>query len=183
MARLILLDRDGVINHDSPAYVKSAAEWREIPGALGAIARLKRSGLQVAVCSNQSGLARGLFGMDALNDMHRKMQSGLDRYGVALDDLRVCPHGPDDGCACRKPRPGMLLKTLQALSVPAADTIFVGDSGRDQAAAAAAGCRFALVLTGNGARYADAARAAGASWIGRDLAAFADWLLERATRA
>lgn len=177
MARLILLDRDGVINQDSPDYVKHVDEWHEIPGSLEAIARLKRAGLMVAVCSNQSGLARGLFGADALNDIHRELAARLARRGARLDGLRVCPHGPDEGCRCRKPRPGMLLDTLEDLSVPAAEALFVGDSARDQAAAAAAGCGFALVLTGNGAGHAAAAQAAGAVWVGPDLAAFADWLL------
>ncbi len=180
MARLILLDRDGVINEDSPAFVKSVAEWREIPGALDAIARLKRAGYRVAVCTNQSGLARGLLRPETLQAIHGKLISGLAERQVELDGLRFCPHGPDDGCDCRKPRPGMLLATLDELSVTADQAIFVGDSLRDQQAAAAAGCGFALVLTGNGTDHESAVRQAGAVWIGPDLAAFADWLLEDA---
>lgn len=180
MARLILLDRDGVINEDSPAFVKSVKEWRAIPGALHAIARLKRAGYRVAVCSNQSGIARGLLTTETLNAIHAKLISGLAEEGATLDGLRYCPHGPDDGCNCRKPLPGLLLATLDDLGIAAGEAVFVGDSIRDQQAAAAAGCAFALVLTGNGAASEAAARDGGAVWVGPDLAAFADWMLRDA---
>lgn len=177
MARLILLDRDGVINAESGDFVKDASEWHPLPGALDAIARLKHAGCLVAVCSNQSGIGRGLMSPAAVDSIHAQLHRELARRGAALDGLRICPHHPDDGCACRKPRPGMLLETLSACGVVAGDAIFVGDSLRDQQAAGAAGCAFALVRTGNGAALAARRPASNSVWVGDDLAGFVDWLL------
>jgi len=175
MARLILLDRDGVINAESEAFIKDAGEWHALPGALAAIAELKRGGFQVAVCSNQSGVGRGLMSAAALQRIHEKLLAGLAAHGAALDAVRYCPHHPDDDCHCRKPRPGMLLEIMAELGATAADTIFVGDSLRDLEAAAAAGCRAALVRTGNGAAAEAQARDMELVWVGDDLAAFAHW--------
>ncbi|MDZ7668381.1 MAG: D-glycero-beta-D-manno-heptose 1,7-bisphosphate 7-phosphatase [Gammaproteobacteria bacterium] len=175
MARLILLDRDGVINAESEAFIKDAAEWHALPGALAAIAQLKRRGFQVAVCSNQSGVGRGLMSEAALARIHEKLLAGLAEHGVALDAVRYCPHHPDDGCHCRKPRPGMLLEIMAELGVAASDTVFVGDSLRDLEAAAAAGCRSALVRTGNGTAAEAQAAVMGIVWVGDDLGAFARW--------
>lgn len=140
--RLIILDRDGVINEDSPHFIKSPAEFVPIPGSFDAIAQLKAQGLLVAVATNQSGLARGLFTKATLQAIHHKLPP--------LDYLAYCPHGPEDHCDCRKPKPGLLLTICQALKIDIADALFVGDSFRDYEAAHAINMRFALVLTGKG---------------------------------
>jgi D-glycero-D-manno-heptose 1,7-bisphosphate phosphatase len=178
MTRLILLDRDGVINVDSPSYIKDAAEWLPIPGALDAIARLKSAGLMVGVCTNQSGIGRGLLDEAALGRIHQKLITSLAERGVQLDALEYCPHRPEANCACRKPRPGMLIRAMNRLGIAAADTLFVGDSLRDLQAARAAGCEAALVLTGKGRLNLDAAAALGVIWVAEDLAAVARKLLQ-----
>lgn len=152
---LIVLDRDGVINHDSDAYVKSPQEWIPIEDSLEAIADLKQAGWRVAVATNQSGLARGLFDQAALDAIHEKMTRMLaEDHGVALDALVWCPHGPLDGCNCRKPAPGLLLEIATRLSADASQAWVVGDSLRDLLAAAAVGARPVLVLTGKGEQTA-----------------------------
>jgi len=148
--KLVILDRDGVINRDSPAYVKHPDEWIALPGSLEAIARLSQAGWKVVVASNQSGLARGLFDMAALNAMHAKLRRELAALGGEIDAFFVCPHGPDDGCDCRKPRPGLLRRIAERYDVALAGVPAVGDSLRDLQAAAAAGATPWLVLTGNG---------------------------------
>jgi D-glycero-D-manno-heptose 1,7-bisphosphate phosphatase len=105
--KLAILDRDGVINQDSPDFVKSPDEWVALPGSLDAIARLSRAGWRVVIASNQSGIARGLFSMDTLNAIHAKMRREVAQAGGLIDAIFVCPHGPDDGCHCRKPAPGL----------------------------------------------------------------------------
>ena len=177
MARLILLDRDGVLNVDSPHFVRNADEWVPIPGALSAVAELKRAGFLVGVCTNQSGVGRGLFSEATLGDIHRKLHQALHAVGGSLDDLRYCPHAPDAGCDCRKPAPGMLLSAMAEMGVEPADTIFVGDAIRDVEAAHAAGCAAALVRTGKGAQVEPLARGMGVRWVGDDLAAFAEWII------
>jgi D-glycero-D-manno-heptose 1,7-bisphosphate phosphatase len=175
MARLILLDRDGVINVESDNFIKDADEWQAIPGALDAIAALQRSGFRVAVCSNQSGLARGLITPEAFAGIHEKLLAELAERGATLDAVRYCPHHPDDDCDCRKPRPGMLLDVMAELQTTAQETIFVGDSLRDLQAARSAGCQAALVRTGKGA--AVTVEAGQVVWVGKDLAAFACWII------
>jgi D-glycero-D-manno-heptose 1,7-bisphosphate phosphatase len=177
MTRLILLDRDGVINVDTPDYIKAPHEWEPLPGALDAIAALKRAHYRLAVCTNQSGIGRGLFSDEDLSRVHAKLAVQLAARGVALDAIRYCPHDPDAGCLCRKPRPGMLLATLEEFAIPPSEAIFIGDSLRDIEAAHAAGCAAGLVRTGNGALAEADARALGVNWVGDDLAAFARWLL------
>ena len=150
MAKLILLDRDGVINLDSPRFVKTPEEWQAIPGSLEAIAQLKQSGRRVAVCSNQSGVARGIVSVDMLKAIENKMLSELQSYGAELDLVLYCTHHPDEQCGCRKPAPGLLENAMSMLSIEKADTCFVGDSLRDIQAAQRAGCQPVLVKTGNG---------------------------------
>lgn len=173
MTRLILLDRDGVINADSPDYIKDVDEWVPLPGALEAIAALKRKGLLVAVCTNQSGVGRGIIAPAALERIHRRLHARLAELGVRLDGLWYCAHRPEEGCPCRKPRPGMLLDAMQALGVAPDETLFVGDAVRDIEAARAAGCRSALVLTGRGRAAEAEARALGVDWVEEDLGAVA----------
>ena len=149
---LLILDRDGVINQDSSDFVKSPAEWLPLPGSIAAIARLSRAGYTVAVASNQSGLARGRLGRAALRAMHRKLRRLVEAEGGEVARIVVCPHGPDDGCNCRKPMPGLLLRLARHFDTSLAGVPVVGDSLRDLQAAARAGADPVLVRTGNGER-------------------------------
>ena len=148
--KVIVLDRDGVINHDSDAYIKSADEWQPIEGSLEAIARLNHGGYSVVVASNQSGLARGYFDIEALTAMHKKMDDLLSKAGGRIEAVFYCPHGPDDGCSCRKPKPGMLLDIGQRFNVSLSDLTFIGDSVADIKTARNALARAILVRTGKG---------------------------------
>ncbi|MDR1463044.1 MAG: D-glycero-beta-D-manno-heptose 1,7-bisphosphate 7-phosphatase [Azoarcus sp.] len=148
--KLIILDRDGVINYDSEQFIKSPDEWRPIPGSLEAIALLNRWGWRVAVATNQSGVGRGLFDMDTLNAIHDKMVKNLAQVGGRLDAIFFCPHPADSTCNCRKPKPGMLLEIGERFNVNLADVPAVGDSLRDLQASMAGGCQPCLVLTGKG---------------------------------
>ena len=148
--KVIVLDRDGVINHDSDAYIKSADEWQPIDGSLEAIARLNHAGYIVVVASNQSGLARGYFNIEALAAMHRKMDELLAKVGGRIDAVFYCPHGPDDGCSCRKPKPGMLLEIGQRFNVSLGDLVFIGDTVADVKTARNVLARAILVRTGKG---------------------------------
>ena len=177
--KLIVLDRDGVINQDSDAFVKSPDEWIALPGSLAAIARLSQAGYTVVVASNQSGLARGLFDMATLNAIHAKLHRELAQAGGAVDAIFLCPHGPDDGCACRKPLPGMYHDIARRYDIDLAGVPAVGDSLRDLQAAAAAGCTPWLVLTGNGAKTRQGELPPGTR-VARDLSAVADALLQEA---
>lgn len=150
MDRVVILDRDGVINADSPDYIKSADEWLPIPGSLDAIARLHKHGIRVFVATNQAGIARGKLSADDLDQIHRKMEQAVAAAGGALEHIEFCPHHPDDGCRCRKPGPGMLEAIASRAGVSLKDQYFVGDSLKDIGAAEAAGCQPVLVLTGNG---------------------------------
>ena len=148
--KLIVLDRDGVINHDSDDYIKTTDEWVPIDGSLEAIARLNQGGYTVVVASNQSGIARGYFDIETLTAMHRKMAALLEKLGGHVDAIFYCPHGPKDNCDCRKPKPGMLLEIGQRFNVSLEDVVFIGDSMADIKAAANANARSVLVRTGKG---------------------------------
>ena len=148
--KLLILDRDGVINHDSDAYIKTLDEWIPLPGAVEAIARLSRAGWTVAVATNQSGLARGYYDQAALDAMHTRLRQLVAEQGGELGLIVHCPHGPDDGCDCRKPRPGMLRQIAAHYGVSLAGVWFVGDSSGDLKAALAVGCQPVLVKTGKG---------------------------------
>ncbi len=148
--KLIILDRDGVINHDCDTYIKSPEEWLPIDGSLEAIARLNRGGYTVTVASNQSGLARGYFDIESLMAMHKKMDEMLEKQGGRIDAIFYCPHGPDDGCECRKPKPGMLLDIGQRFNVSLKEVVFIGDSMSDIKAASSAHANAMLVRTGKG---------------------------------
>lgn len=146
----MILDRDGVINRDSARFVKTADEWVPLPGSIDAIAALDRAGFTVAIASNQSGLGRGLFDRRALAAMHRKMRRLVARAGGRVDRIVVCPHGPDEGCACRKPKPGLLLRLGRHYDADLSAVPVIGDSLRDLESARRAGARPILVRTGNG---------------------------------
>lgn len=148
MKKLVILDRDGVINYDSVDFIKSPAEWHAIPGSLEAIALLNQAQILVAVASNQSGIARGYFTLDTLEKIHQKMSQELREHNAHIDKIFYCPHGPQDRCTCRKPQPGLLQQALTYFSIKAADAYFVGDAITDQQAALAAGCT--PILLGSG---------------------------------
>lgn len=147
---LIILDRDGVINRDSKEFVKNTDEWVPLPGSIAAIADLSSAGYTVTVASNQSGLARGLFDRETLDAMHDKLHNMVADEGGHIDRIVVCPHGPDDGCRCRKPMPGLLEQLAEHYGVSLDGVPIVGDSLRDLQSAAAAGAMPVLVRTGNG---------------------------------
>lgn len=148
--KLIILDRDGVINHDRADYVKSADECVPIDGSIDAIARLHKSGFTVVVATNQSGLARGKFDLDDLEAMHEKITGLVEEQGAELGAIFYCPHAPEDNCKCRKPMPGMVDAIEAEFNISAEGFYFVGDSLRDMQAAITKGCKPALVKTGNG---------------------------------
>lgn len=151
-ARLVILDRDGVINHDSDDYIKSLDEWIPIPGSIEAIAALSKAGYLIGVATNQSGLARGYFDEIALAHMHTQLSTLVEDAGGRIDALCYCPHGPEEGCNCRKPAPGLLLQISAELQTPLAGAWYVGDAKKDVELALATGCKPILVRTGKGAQ-------------------------------
>ena len=150
MTKLIILDRDGVINKDRDDFVKSAEEWIPLPKSADAIAFLNQAGYTIAVASNQSGLGRGLFDIAALHQMHAKMYRTVNQAGGNIAGVWFCPHTPDDNCHCRKPNTGMIEDILQRFNADACDTYLVGDSLRDLQAIATMGGKPVLVLSGKG---------------------------------
>ena len=184
--KLVILDRDGTINEDSDDYVKSPEEWRPLPGALEAIARLNHAGWHVVVASNQSGLGRGLFDVSTLNAMHAKMHQMLAAVGGRVDAIFYCPHAPDEGCRCRKPEPGLFEQIGERYGLDLHGVPVVGDTARDVVAGAAAGCQPHLVLTGKGAAYRGRSLPDNfpkETQVHADLGAFADFLIARQAEA
>jgi len=152
--KLVILDRDGVINFDSDQFIKSPEEWKPIPGSLAAIARLNQQGYRVVVATNQSGIGRGLFGMDMLNAIHDKMLKAAAQAGARIDAVFFCPHTNADGCDCRKPKSGMLHEIATRYNTDLTGVPVVGDSLRDLQSASAAGAQPMLVMTGKGVKTA-----------------------------
>jgi D-glycero-D-manno-heptose 1,7-bisphosphate phosphatase len=148
--KTILLDRDGVINFDSPLYIKAPAEWRPIPGSIEAIAALSQAGYAVIVVTNQSGLARGLYDVDTLDAIHEKMRQAIVLAGGTLAGIFYCPHLPDALCVCRKPEPGLFYHIRDAFKIDLTGVWMIGDSLRDLQAAEKVACQPVLVKTGNG---------------------------------
>ena len=148
--KLVILDRDGVINQDSDQFIKNTTEWKPIPGSLEAIAKLNHAGYRVVVASNQSGIGRGLLDMGALNAINDKMYRVLAQVGGRIDALFYCPHAAEANCECRKPKAGMFIDISQRFNVDLAGVPSVGDSLRDLQAAASVGAQPMLVLTGKG---------------------------------
>jgi D-glycero-D-manno-heptose 1,7-bisphosphate phosphatase len=180
--KLCILDRDGTINQESDDYIKSAQEWLPLPGALEAIARLNHAGWHVVVASNQSGLGRGLFDVAALNAIHGKLHTMLAAVGGRIDAIFYCPHGPLDGCRCRKPEPGLFEQIGERYGVDLKDVPTVGDTARDLVAGSKAGCEPHLVLTGKcetlrGRTLPDVFPPH--TRVHEDLAAFAEFLIIR----
>lgn len=174
--KLLILDRDGVINYDSDAYIKSLEEWIPLPGAVEAIAQLSKAGWTVAVATNQSGLARGYYSEAVLTSMHDRLRELVAEQGGELGLVVHCPHGPNDGCDCRKPKPGMLLTIAAHYHTDLAGVWFVGDSRGDLEAAKAVDCQPVLVKTGKGEKTLGTVLPTG-TLIFDDLAAVAAQLL------
>lgn len=170
MMRLIILDRDGVINHDSDNYIKSPDEWRPIDGSLAAIARLTHAGWSVAVATNQSGIERGLFDINTLHAIHAKMVGAVADVGGRIDGVFFCPHAPDSGCRCRKPATGLFEDISVRFGKSLHGVPVVGDSLRDLQAGHAMGCTPYLVKTGKGAKTLAAAKADPAKALPSDTA-------------
>ncbi|MCH2485130.1 MAG: D-glycero-beta-D-manno-heptose 1,7-bisphosphate 7-phosphatase [Gammaproteobacteria bacterium] len=181
---LVILDRDGVINHDSDDYIKSPDEWQPLPGSLEAIARLCRADYTVVVATNQAGVGRGLFSQEMLIRIHRKMASSIRDKGGRLDSVFFCPHSPAEQCGCRKPKPGMLLEISDRLGIGLSGVPVVGDSLRDLEAAEAAGAMPVLVKTGRGRltqeklSKGELSHTLGQTPVYADLAAFTDAVLD-----
>ncbi len=148
--KLVILDRDGVVNFDSDQYIKSPAEWRPIPGSIEAIARLNQRGFRVAVATNQSGIGRGLFDMATLNAINDKMMELVFRQGGRIDAVFFCPHTAVENCGCRKPKTGLFEEIAVRFHTELKGVPSVGDSLKDLQAAEAVGCQPILVLTGKG---------------------------------
>ena len=148
--KLVILDRDGVINFDSPSYIKSPEEWRPIPGSIEAIARIKAKGWKIVIATNQSAVGRGIIQLTDLFGIHAKLLSCVRQFGADIDGIFFCPHRPSQECVCRKPKPGMFQEITKRFGVIGKYCITVGDSLRDLKAAEAISARSFLVLTGNG---------------------------------
>ncbi|GLS04159.1 D,D-heptose 1,7-bisphosphate phosphatase [Chitiniphilus shinanonensis] len=179
--KLLILDRDGVINEDRPDFVKSPEEWVPIPGSLEAVSELSRAGYLLVLATNQSAIGRGIIDMAVLNAIHAKLHRAVAELGGHIDAIFFCPHAPDAGCACRKPAPGMVLDIAKRFHVPPADCLMVGDSLRDLQAVAAAGGKPLLVRTGNGARTEAKGDLPAGTQVFDNLAAVAQWLLKPRT--
>ncbi|ANH34269.1 D-glycero-beta-D-manno-heptose 1,7-bisphosphate 7-phosphatase [Ralstonia nicotianae] len=178
--KLVILDRDGVINLDSDQFIKSPDEWIAIEGSLEAIAELNQAGYQVVVATNQSGIGRGLFEAAALNAMHEKMYKALASQGGRVDAVFFCPHTAAEGCDCRKPKAGMFREIARRFDVDLAGVPVVGDSLRDLQAGAEVGAVPHLVLTGKGAKTLQAGNLPPGTHVHQDLRAFARALLSPA---
>jgi D-glycero-D-manno-heptose 1,7-bisphosphate phosphatase len=182
--KLVILGRDGVLNVYREDHVKAPEEWRPLPGALEAVARLNHAGWHTVVATNQAGIGRGMIDMASVNAVHAHMNQQLMALGGRIDAVFFCPHTPEEQCDCRKPLPGMMRDIGRRYGSELANVPMVGDTLRDLQAAAAAGCPPHLVLTGRAAALDAAALARFAEQVPqarthRDLSAFADWLLRR----
>lgn len=175
--QLVILDRDGVINQDSDAYIKSLEEWLPYPSSIDAIAKLCQKGFTVAVATNQSGIARGYYNEDVLATMHTRLNQLVEAAGGHIAHIAYCPHGPNDQCSCRKPLPGLLLEIQQKLALKSLQgSWMVGDSLRDLQAGETLGCRSVLVKTGKGKKTLQNNVGLENASIYEDLAEFANWL-------
>ncbi|MET3108150.1 D-glycero-D-manno-heptose 1,7-bisphosphate phosphatase [Oxalobacteraceae bacterium GrIS 2.11] len=179
--KLIILDRDGVINHDSAAFIKSPEEWIPIDGSMEAIARLNQAGYVVVVATNQSGISRKLFDMEILNAIHQKMHTAAQHVGATIDAVFFCPHAADFNCDCRKPKPGMIREIASRYDVDLKGVPVVGDSLRDLQAGFVLGCIPHLVLTGKGQGTVNAGGLPPGSTVHRNLSAMVDHLLKTQT--
>jgi D-glycero-D-manno-heptose 1,7-bisphosphate phosphatase len=178
---IVFLDRDGVINQDSPDYIKTANEFRFIPNSAEAIALLCKSGFEVILITNQSMIHRGISTLGHLEAIFEKMSAGIQAKGGQIKDIFYCPHGPDEGCACRKPKPGLILQALDRYGIDPATAFMVGDSAKDIGCARNAGVGHALlVLTGNGSQARETLINADTppDYTAPDLMAAAQWIIQ-----
>lgn len=178
--KLIILDRDGVINTDSDEFIKSPAEWIPIAGSLEAIARLNEADYRVVVATNQSGIARGLFSMSTLNAIHQKMHAAAQQVGADIDAVFFCPHAADHNCDCRKPKPGLFREISERYGVALKNSPVVGDALRDLQAGYLAGCKPFLVRTGKGRQTEEKGGLPPGTQVFASLAAVVDHLLSSA---
>lgn len=179
MKRLVVLDRDGVINYDSDSFIKTPDEWLPIDGSAEAISRLTRAGYTVAVATNQSGIGRRLLGEADLDEIHTRMQQHIAAAGGRIDKIVYCPHLPGAGCDCRKPKPGLLEQLQDHYGVAMNQVPFIGDSERDLRAAMSVGARPILVLTGKGKKTLSMLKASGEPMeVFENLSAAVDALLQ-----
>ncbi|MCB1743071.1 MAG: D-glycero-beta-D-manno-heptose 1,7-bisphosphate 7-phosphatase [Gammaproteobacteria bacterium] len=182
--QLVILDRDGVINEDSPNHIRSADEWVPIRGSLEAIARLHQAGVRIVVATNQPGIKRRLFSVESLNAIHGKLHRMVSEIGGHIDAIVFCPHSAKDGCGCRKPEPGMLTSVMERMHINPDSVTFVGDKASDVQAALAAGVHPVLVRSGQGEANLEAARALTDLEVHDDLSAFVDhYLVARGERS
>jgi D-glycero-D-manno-heptose 1,7-bisphosphate phosphatase len=178
----VFLDRDGVINADSPAYIKSRAEFHPLPGSLAAIARLTRAGIRVIVITNQSAINRGMVPLAELEAIHHDLRAAVSAQGGCISDIFFCPHRPDEGCDCRKPKPGLILAARERHGIDLSSSVMVGDRAKDILAGQTAGCgRTVLVRTGNteSALQSLAEEGCRPDHVAADLAAAVDWILDQ----
>lgn len=177
--KLVILDRDGVINVEQVDFISSPADWHPIPGSLEAIARLNQHGYLVAIATNQAGISRGLFDMHALNAIHQKLHLAAQAVGAHVDAIFFCPHAADEFCDCRKPRPGMLKAIGERFDVSLQGVPMVGDALRDMHAAFEVGCAPYLVKTGKGEKTLEKGGLPPGTQVFDNLAAVVDRLLQR----
>jgi D-glycero-D-manno-heptose 1,7-bisphosphate phosphatase len=180
--KIAFIDRDGVINRDSPAYIKNRAEFEFLPGSLQALKNLHTAGFIVIVITNQSAIGRSMLTLEELDAIHADMIKTVRRHGGHIHDIFFCPHHPDDACTCRKPQPGLIHQAVRKHAIDLSGAAMVGDSVKDIQCARNAGCRWAvLVQTGNGFRAEKELRRRGIAvdFIARDLGDAADWLIDR----
>jgi D-glycero-D-manno-heptose 1,7-bisphosphate phosphatase len=180
--RHLILDRDGVLNHEaSSGWISSAAEWRWLPGVLGALRSLHEAGVRVSVVTNQSCIGRGLATRQQVDAVHERMMRECRAAGGSIDAVFVCPHAPGDGCDCRKPRSGLVRQAVTAAGLAAGQTLLVGDDQRDLEAGRGGGVRIALVRTGKGVQT-EASLGASDVPVYDDLRSAVSALLERTVR-
>ncbi len=179
LKKLVILDRDGVINVEQVDFISSPADWHPIPGSLEAIARLNQHGYLVAIATNQAGISRGLFDMHALNAIHQKLHLAAQAVGAHVDAIFFCPHAADEFCDCRKPRPGMLKAIGERFDVSLQGVPMVGDALRDMHAAFEVGCAPYLVKTGKGEKTLEKGGLPPGTQVFDNLAAVVDRLLQR----
>jgi len=180
--KTVFLDRDGVINEDSPDYIRCWAEFHFIPGSLDAIARLTRSGFSVIVITNQSVINRRMVALTELESMHRKLCQAVSDGGGRITDIFYCPHRPDEDCDCRKPKPGLIFAARDRYRIDLSSAVMVGDSVKDILVGQAAGCgRTVLVKTGNGMNAIQTLEQTGQSpdHVATDLDRAARWILDQ----
>ncbi len=177
MNKLVILDRDGVINEDSDDYIKSLEEWHPIPGSINAIARLSKAGFTVAVATNQSGIGRGYYTLETLKLMHNRMAQLVSEQGGSIATIAFCPHLPTDNCDCRKPKPGLVEQIENNLKLSASGAYFVGDTDKDMQVGMSKGCKPILVKTGKGIRTLNKGLSVDGVIVCDDLAAAVDHIL------